>query len=386
MSDARPRDTRPAAASLPAAEGPLHRRFDLALLDLDGVVYIGPDAVPGAAEALDRVRTGGTPLRFVTNNASRAPETVAEHLTSLGVPASVSEVVTSAQVAAALLARRFPGGSGVLVIGGSGLRDALAAEGLTPVESMDANPVAVVQGFGPDVGWRQLAEATRAVRAGLYWMATNLDLTVPTPHGRAPGNGALVQTVASAAGRPPDEVAGKPEPGAFREAALAAGSVRPLVVGDRLDTDLEGAQAAGMPGLLVLTGVTGASELISAPPRLRPTYVGRDLGSLLDPHPLAASRRIGSGSGSGAGPDTGPGSGAGVVAEGRCRAAVVRAEAVRDRIDVDVIVPGDDALDLLRAATVAVWSVRDPGTPQPVEDMKLIPALQAVEPGASWAR
>jgi HAD superfamily hydrolase (TIGR01450 family) len=340
------------------------------LLDLDGVVYIGPDVVPGAAEALDAVRAGGLALRFVTNNASRPPEAVADHLTRLGVPAAPAEVVTSAQVAATLLAKRFPAGSGVLVIGAEGLRSALRANGLVPMESVDEGPVAVVQGFGPDVGWRRLAEATRAVRSGLFWMATNLDQTVPTAYGPAPGNGSLVGVVAQAAGRGPDDIAGKPRPGAFREAAATAGGSAPLVVGDRLDTDLEGARAAQLPGLLVLTGVTGVTELLQAPPAARPDYIGRDLWSLRDEHPVATLLAPPGGS----------------AARGACRSARVRAEPDGDRAAVRIEDAGDDALDLLRAAAVAAWAVRDQNASLIFRPQGLIESIAAVEPEAHWAR
>jgi glycerol-1-phosphatase len=355
---------------LGATAGPLAAQHDVVLLDLDGVVYIGPDAVPGARESLDAVRAEGLRLRFVTNNASRPPEVVAAHLTRLGVPAEPAEVVTSAQVAAALLAKRFPAGSGVLVIGAEGLRAALKAEGLVPRDSVDEGPVAVVQGFGPDVGWRRLAEATRAVRAGLFWLATNLDRTVPTPHGPAPGNGALVGVVAEAAGRGPDDVAGKPRPGAFEEAAATAGGSAPLVVGDRLDTDLEGARAARMAGLLVLTGVTGVTDLLDAPADHRPDYVGRDLSSLREEHPGAAP--------------LGPPGGGAVVAA--CRAARVRAERDGGRTVVRVEAGGDDAVDLLRAAAVAVWTARDDDASMVIDAQPLIQSILAVEPEARWAR
>ena len=345
---------------------PLASGYDLALLDLDGVVYIGKDAVPGAASALDAVRGSGVPVRFVTNNASRPAQVVADLLTGLGVPATVAEVVTSAQVAAALLARRLPPGSGVLVVGAAGLRDALTEQGLVPMASVDEGPAAVVQGFGPDVGWRLLAEATRAVRSGLYWMATNLDLTVPTPYGPGPGNGTLVQVVATAAGRGPDEVAGKPRPGAFLEAARQAGSSRPLVVGDRLDTDLEGARAAGMHGLLVLTGVTGVTELLAASAKERPDYVGDDLHALLAPHP--AARLV-------------------TPEQAECAGAVARVDtrgvagpAVR------VVQAGTDPVALLRAAAVASWAYQDAGGRQPLDPTDLLAAVQALGGAAGWAR
>lgn len=327
-------------SGLLACESPLASVYDLAVLDLDGVLYIGPDAVPGAPQALAAARSGGMRVCFVTNNAARRPETVAEHLVRLGVPATAAEVVTSAQVAAAMLGRRLPPGAAVLLIGGDGLRAALADQGLRPVASLDEGPQAVVQGFHPDLGWRDFAEATRAVRSGLYWLATNLDLTVPTPHGPAPGNGALVGLVAGAAGREPDDVAGKPKPGSFVEAAHRYDSARPLVVGDRLDTDLEGARAAGQDGLLVLTGVSGARDLLACPPHRRPAYLGRDLGALQQPHPAVTVD------------DPGPGA----PVRARCGSArVVVADGV-PRVEA-----GDDALDVLRAAAVACWAWTDAG-------------------------
>jgi HAD superfamily hydrolase (TIGR01450 family) len=342
---------------LPASAPPA-TVHDVALLDLDGVVYVGPDAVPGAVEAIERAAELGMRSVYVTNNASRPPRVVAEQLRSLGVPADETDVVTSAQLAAGILAERLPAGARVLVVGGPGLHEALAAEGLVPVSSMDERPVAVVQGFGPQVGWRELAECARAVRAGLPWVATNLDLTVPTPHGPAPGNGALVAAVAEAGGRRPDDVAGKPVAGAFRDAADRMRSKSPIVVGDRLDTDLEGARAARITGLLVLTGITGVSELLAAAPGVRPDLVGRDLGALLVEHPQAVADDDGT---------------------GRCNDAVVAAE------DGKVVVheAGDDALDLLRAACAAVW---DAGTGAPPDPHPVIEAVRGLEPGAAWAR
>lgn len=338
------------------AAPPPAQTFDVALLDLDGVVYVGPDAVPGAADAIAAAAKEGMRSVYVTNNASRPPGVVAAQLRSLGVPAGDDDVVTSAQLAAGILASRLPRGTAVLVVGGPGLHEALAEEGLRPVMSMDDNPGALVQGFGPDVGWRQLAEGARAVRAGLFWVATNLDLTVPTPHGPAPGNGALVTAVATAGGRRPDDVAGKPLPRAFEDAARRAGSSRPLVVGDRLDTDLEGARAAGIPGLVVLTGITGVTELLAASPAVRPDLVGRDLGALLQEHPSATADADG---------------------VGRCRQAAVRVE--QHAVVVDE--PGEDAIDVLRAACAAVWAADVSPDPHPV-----IEAVHRLEPRAAWAR
>ncbi|WP_222851803.1 HAD-IIA family hydrolase [Phytoactinopolyspora mesophila] len=258
------------------------RIYDVALLDLDGVVYIGPDPVEHAATSLKAARAEGMRLAFVTNNASRPPGVVSAHLTELGIEAFEHEVVTSAQAAARLLAERVPANAKVLVIGGEGLFAALRGQELVPVRSLAEEPVAVVQGFGPDVGWRTLAEASYAVASGLLWVASNLDRTVPTPHGIAPGNGALVDVVRTATGREPI-AAGKPEPPMHREAMLRTGARRPLVVGDRLDTDIEGATRAGADSLLVLTGVTSAQEVVLARPGLRPTHIGHDLRALHEP-------------------------------------------------------------------------------------------------------
>ena len=264
---------------------PLADRHDVALLDLDGVLYIGPDAVPGAPEAVAAAARAGLRPAYVTNNASRTPAAVAGHLRELGIPAAESDVVTSAQAVATLAAQRVPRGSPVLVVGGEGLRAALAERGLRPTDTAEGVS-AVVQGFSPDVSWALLAEGAYAVTAGVPWLASNLDATIPTPRGIAPGNGALVQVIAGATGRRPDAVAGKPETPLHEEAVRRTGARDPIVVGDRLDTDIEGADRAGVPSLLVLTGVAGPVDLVLAGSGLRPTYVSMGLADgLLEPHP-----------------------------------------------------------------------------------------------------
>jgi HAD superfamily hydrolase (TIGR01450 family) len=271
-------------AALGQCSQPLAEAYDVALLDLDGVVYVGRRAVPGAPAALAAARSAGMRLAFVTNNAARPPAVVAAHLRELGVPAADTDVVTSAQAAARLVSQQVPAGAAVLVVGGEGLDVALREHGLRPVYSAEEKPSAVVQGFHPDVGWRLLTEGTLAVRRGLPWVASNLDRTVPTGRGLAPGNGLLVAVVAEATGRQP-QVAGKPEVPLHREAMLRTAARRPLVVGDRLDTDIAGARRAGADSLLVLTGVTDPPELLAAPPTCRPTYIATDLDGLLVPHP-----------------------------------------------------------------------------------------------------
>jgi glycerol 3-phosphatase-2 len=307
-----------------SAEPPADR-FDTALLDLDGVVYVGPQAVDGVPETLTEVRRRGMRTAFVTNNASRTPETVAAHLRELGVAAEVDDVVTSAQAAATLVLDHVDAGAAVLVVGGEGLRAALIERGLRPVTSAD-DAVAVVQGFAPDVDWQSLAEGTFAVQRGLPWIAANLDSTVPTPRGLAPGNGALVGVIAQTTGILPLAAAGKPELALHQESMRRTGAREPLVVGDRLDTDIEGANRAGVASLLVLTGVATPADVVRAVPAQRPTYVAGDLhAGLLQAHPQ-------------------------VIRDARgwtCGAATVTA--------ADGSLHGS-GIDALRAACVAAWS------------------------------
>ncbi|BCJ30285.1 HAD-IIA family hydrolase [Actinocatenispora sera] len=257
--------------------------FDLVLLDLDGVVYLGDRVVPAAVESLGQVRDLGVAVQFVTNNARRTAGEVAERLRKLGVDAAGDEVVTSAQGAAGLLAQRYPAGSRVLVVGSSALAGEVRGAGLVPTDTAGERPVAVVQGYAPELGWPQLAEAAVAIRNGADWIATNLDATLPSERGPLPGNGSLVAAVAATLGRQPDLVVGKPEPELFELAVRRSAARRPLVVGDRLDTDIEGANRAGLPSLAVLTGVTTPAELIAAPPQVRPSYVAADLSGLVAP-------------------------------------------------------------------------------------------------------
>ena len=257
------------------------------VLDLDGVVYRGPLPVAGSVAAIGRAAAAGVGIAYATNNASRTPVQVARHLGRLGVAADPAQVVTSAQVAADLVVGAVPPGARVLVVGGEGLRDEVAARGLVPVTSAQDRPAAVVQGFGPDTGWAQLAEAAYAVAAGAVWVAANVDLTFPTDRGTAPGNGTFVAAVAEATGRRP-VVAGKPGPALLTAAAELAGG-RVLVVGDRLDTDIAGARAAGLASALVLSGVTDGDVLAAAAPDVRPDVVADDLAGLVAGRWLAAS-------------------------------------------------------------------------------------------------
>jgi len=274
---------------LTRTDRPLVETHDVLVLDLDGVVYRGPRAVPGAAAALEAARSAQVAIAFVTNNAARTPAAVAEHLVALGVHAEPGDVVTSAQAAVRLLAQRVPPGSAVFVIGGEGLVVALAERGLRAVTDVSGvpgeGPAAVVQGYGPDVPWRRVVEGAILVRdGGLPWVASNTDLTIPTDRGIGPGNGTLVRLISEYAGRRPD-VAGKPEPALFEETLDRIGGSRPLVVGDRLDTDIAGAVRLGWDSLLVMTGVTGLAELAAATVGERPRFLGANLAVLHEPQP-----------------------------------------------------------------------------------------------------
>jgi glycerol-1-phosphatase len=270
----------------------LYDSYDVALLDLDGVVYIGGVAIPGAPEALQKAKANGMRLAYVTNNASRTPAAVADLLRSMNVPAETADVVTSAQAAARLLADKLPPGAPVLVIGATALRMAVRERGLRPVSTAAEHPQAVVQGYGPGIGYGALAEGGLAVRAGALFVGTNADSTLPGPHGIQPGNGSLLQVIAHATGVVP-LVAGKPEPPLHRESVIRTGARNPLVVGDRLDTDIEAAHRAGADSLLVLTGVTRPADVVLAPPRRRPAYVGETLEVLLGPYPEVGQEKDG---------------------------------------------------------------------------------------------
>ena len=314
--------------------------YDVVVLDLDGVVYLGNDPVPHAAEVLRSLRSSGAQLAYVTNNASRPPGQVVERLESVGVQAATADVVTSAQAVARLVAERVPANAPVLVLGGAGLREALEERGLRIVTTADAAPAAVVQGFSPDLGWAELAEGTYAIRSGVPWFASNTDLTLPTARGPAPGNGAFVAALAAATGQQP-VVAGKPEPALFHETLLRVGCSSPIVVGDRLDTDIEGANRIDVDSVCVLTGVSDLALVAAAPPDLRPTYLAPDLRVLTRPAPA-------------------------VVHDGEwyvCGRARVRTDGKAVELGTMPAVDGDAAYDLatgiLQATITAIWEATD---------------------------
>lgn len=276
---------------LESSAKPLVQAYDLTMFDLDGVVYIGEAPVPGAPERLSRARAAGTAIAFITNNASRPPAAVAKKLRALGIEAEPRDVVTSAQAAAHLLLERFGEGTPIASLGAAGLEEALREAGLRPVGVDDDTASAVVTGYGPDVVWRDVMRAAVRVRDGLPWVASNTDLSLPTRFGTAPGHGVMVEMIQRFSGVTAI-VAGKPQRPLVDETVRRVGGSRPLMVGDRLDTDIEGAHNTGIDSLLVMTGVTGLEDLVSAKEELRPTFIAGDLEGLFETH--AAPERAGS--------------------------------------------------------------------------------------------
>ena len=305
---------------------------DAVFADLDGVVYAGAGAIPHAVESLERA-ADRMPVGYLTNNASRSDASVAAHLGELGLRASARDVVTSPQAAMRLLRAAAPEGSAVLVVGGEGIVVELERAGYRPTRTVDDAPAAVVQGFAPDVGWTQLAEASFALHpgsedgTGIPWIATNMDWTIPVARGIAPGNGTLVSAVHTAVGRFP-QVAGKPETPIFEEAAERFGATAPLMVGDRLDTDILGARRAGIRSAVVLTGIDRAKQLLAADATMRPDYILEDLRGLHEPYPAVERSR------------------GGEVRVGRARVSI---EGSR------VVIGAGDGIELLRAACLAIW-------------------------------
>lgn len=316
---------------LKSCDGSLLESYDLAMFDLDGVVYVSGAAIDGVPDRLRRVRAAGVHLAFVTNNASRTPEKVAAHLVELGIDASAGDVVTSAQAAARVVRERFGDGARVLLLGGPGLEAALAAEDLVAVAQPDDDVVAVVSGYGPEVLWKDVMRAATLVKGGLPYVASNTDLTIPTDYGLAPGHGMLVKAISDFAGVEP-VVAGKPSRPLLDETVRRVGGDRPLMVGDRLDTDIEGANTVEVDSLLVMTGVTHLAELVAATPALRPTYVAADMEGLFEPH-VAPER-----------------------ANGQASLGGWSARVVEGRLTVE---GAGTASDFWRVAAVAAWSHLD---------------------------
>lgn len=257
--------------------------IDSLFLDLDGVVYRGEGAIQHAVPAITKA---SLPTAYLTNNASRTPEQVADQLSGYGLSVSPDDIVTSPQAAMTLLRDAAPAGAPVLVVGGEGLTREVTNAGYVVTRSADDNPAAVVQGFSPDVGWSDLAEASFALqrRSDMPWIATNTDWTIPLARGTAPGNGSLVSAVHLSVGRLAT-FAGKPEPAMFEVAKKRLNVDSPLMIGDRLDTDIAGARRAGIASAVVLTGIDQGKQIVAAAETERPDFVLSDLRDLHSTYP-----------------------------------------------------------------------------------------------------
>lgn len=321
---------------------PVRLAYEGVICDLDGVVYLGDSAVAGAPEQLRAWAAEGARIVFATNNASRLPQEVADQLSSIGVPATADDIVTSAQAGGAAMASMVPAGSRVLALGGQGVATALTEVGLVPVApgSQDAEDevVGVLQGMGRQLTVGDFENAARHLAAGAVWVASNDDSTFPLEWGLAPGNGAYVEVLAGASGRAP-VVVGKPHPPLYEAAVARLGtSARTtLAIGDRLDTDIAGGAAAGLDSAWVLTGVHQPSDLLRRPDVSAPTWVIGGLAELDEPYAAV------------------------LASDGvwRCRGGWVRVRS--DALELET---GDATpIELVRAGLAAVLDALDRGVP-----------------------
>lgn len=273
---------------LKGTDRPLAEAYQLALLDLDGVVYRGKNPVEYAADSIRAAEAAGMTIEYTTNNSSRFQHVVADQLKGFGLDVEPWQVITSSVVAARMVAKALPAGARVQVLGAEHLRDEVTRNGLTIVDGPQDRPQAVIQGWYPDMTWQMMADAAFAVEAGATYFVTNRDLTIPRELGIAPGCGSMIRAVITATGVEPVASAGKPEAYMYDEAReLNAAEGHDLVpkeasiaIGDRLDTDIEAGNRGDYDSLAVLTGVTNPTELMLAPSHLRPTFIAPDLREL----------------------------------------------------------------------------------------------------------
>lgn len=320
----------------------LFEEFDSLLFDLDGVVYEGGKAIEGAVETINEL-SSKVKIGYVTNNASRKPETIADQLNGYGLKVHPDQVIGSARAAAQLLAEKIPAGSKVLVVGGEGLRHEVKQLGFVLVESADDAPDAVIQGFSPQVGWKDLAQAAFAIQRGAIWVASNQDWTIPVEGGIAPGNGTLVSAVHTAVGILPD-FAGKPAPKIFETALEQLNIKNPLFIGDRLDTDSKGARGFGIKSAIVLTGISKRKDLLAAKPEERPDFILGNLSELKASYPIFKKTKFG------------------------VRVDDAEVELLQNKVRVTSGDPG--SLSALRAACEIIWS-----SPVPIYGLDVEAAL-----------
>ncbi|MCS6887340.1 HAD-IIA family hydrolase [Chloroflexus sp.] len=248
------------------------------LFDMDGVLYRGQTPLPGVTDLWQFLRDRQIAFACATNNASMTPQQYAAKLAAMGLVLPPERVITSAQATARYLRDHYPPGTRVFVVGMQGLREALFADGHF-IED-DHAPELVVQGADFTLTYERLKRATLHIRRGARFVSTNPDRTFPSEEGLIPGAGAIAAAISAATDVTP-LVIGKPAPTMFLigAAMLGATPAQTLVVGDRLDTDIAGAIAAGMPSVLVLTGVSTAEEAMAGP--IRPNLIVADLPDLL---------------------------------------------------------------------------------------------------------
>ncbi|PLS30559.1 Haloacid dehalogenase-like hydrolase (HAD superfamily) [Bifidobacterium margollesii] len=341
---------------LKGTERPISEAYRLALLDLDGVVYRGKNPVEHAADSIRQAEQAGMAMEYTTNNSSRFQAVVAEQLRGFGLDVEPWQVITSSVVAARMVAHHVPAGAKVLAAGAPHLREEITKAGLTLVDHVEDEPVAVIQGWYPEITWNELAAVAFAAQRGAMFLVTNRDLTIPRELGIAPGCGSLVNAVIEAVGYQPVASAGKPESAMYDEARqlvadaqaeAGRNGVEPvaqelcIAIGDRLDTDIEAGNRGGYDSLVVLTGVASANSLIVAEPILRPSFIAKDLRGLNVAHPAPVRQPDGS---------------------WRCVDACARladdALVVEESGDAESAL---DSLDALRAACCAVWEAMDAG-------------------------
>lgn len=344
---------------LKGSDEPLSTTYRLGLLDLDGVVYRGKNPVEYAADSIRQAEQSGMAMEYTTNNSSRFQAVVAEQLRGFGLDVEPWQVITSSVVAARMVAHHVPAGAKVLAAGAPHLREEVSKAGLTLVDRVEDEPVAVIQGWYPEITWNELAAVAFAAQRGASYFVTNRDLTIPRELGIAPGCGSLVNAVIEAVGHQPVASAGKPESAMYDEArqlvadaqaeSSNSGKAEPvakdrcLAIGDRLDTDIEAGNRGDYDSLVVLTGVASANSLITAAPILRPTYIAKDLRGLNEPHRAPERQSDGS---------------------WVCGNAKVRVTG--DDLTVEALSDATKALiledlDALRAACCAVWEAMDSG-------------------------
>jgi HAD superfamily hydrolase (TIGR01450 family) len=330
--------------------GRLIEAYDAAGFDLDGVIYRGPDAVPGAAEGIAGLRALNVKVGFVTNNAQRPPQAVVDHLIRLGIPCTTEDIVTSAQAEARLMAAELPAGAEVLVVGSQALADELSGVGLSPVFTRSAATAAIVVGFEPSLRWEDFNQGCYAVQAGARYFACNDDGTRPTDQGIAIGMGGMLDAIKRALPGLEPPMAGKPFRPLLDETIRRLGAQRMIFVGDRLDTDIEGAVNVGLDSLFVLSGSHGKHDLAAAAPGARPTWLAWDLRGLLAPPRRAETD--------------------GPVA--RCGDAVARCSG--GAVTLDAVPAGLEAqLDALWATLQLVWARPDADAAAALAELTLVP-------------